>query len=252
MTTVTSPTKLICPECQHENESERIYCHNCGARLDRSAVAVRNSKEAVQETRQRVHKLFDPHRAKLRASFFKISKVVLGAVVVAGIIQIILPPEVPPSAKAELVASQLRFDLEGAATRHQPAQLQYTEAQINAFLATALKTKQSSLNKPLLDFKRAFVVFYDGTCAVTAERSFFGYSLYTTSCYQPVMAPGKIEAFNKGGSIGRLPIHPQLSQFMSVLFSDIWSALGREINLLGKLESIELHDKTVVLKAHSK
>ena len=29
-------TKLVCPDCRHENEPERIYCHNCGARLDRS------------------------------------------------------------------------------------------------------------------------------------------------------------------------------------------------------------------------
>ena len=31
-------TKLICPDCQHENELERIYCHNCGARLDRTGL----------------------------------------------------------------------------------------------------------------------------------------------------------------------------------------------------------------------
>ena len=251
MTTATSPTKLICPECRHENESERIYCHTCGARLDRSAVAVRHSKEAVQETRQRMRKLFDPHRANLRAWFFRISKFVLGACALAGIIQMILPPDVPPPAKPELVASQLRFDLEGAATRHQPAQLQYTQAQVNAFLASALKAKQSSLNKPLLDFKRALVVFYDGTCAVTAERSFFGYSLYTTCCYQPVLTGGKIAASSTGGSIGRLAIPPKVSQFMGILFADVGSALNREIKLLGKLESIELHDKSVLLKARS-
>ena len=251
MTTITSTPHLICPECRHENESERIYCHSCGARLDRSAVAVRNSKEAVHETRQRMRKLFDPHRARLRASFFRISKLVLGACIVGGVIQMILPPDVPAPAKTELVASQVRFDLEGAVTRHQPPQLQYTEEQINAFLAYALKIKQSSLNKPLLSFKRAFVVFYDGTCAVTAERSLFGYSLYTTCCYRPVLKGGKIETSNTGGSIGRLRIHPQISQFMGVLFADIWSALDREIKLLRKLESLEFHDKTVLLKAHS-
>ena len=31
--------KLVCPECQRQNEPERIYCHDCGARLDRSALA---------------------------------------------------------------------------------------------------------------------------------------------------------------------------------------------------------------------
>jgi hypothetical protein len=247
MTTTT--TKLACPECRHENEAERIYCHSCGGRLDRSGAAVRNSKENVQETRQRMRKLFDPQGAKLRASFFKISKLVLGACAIAAVIQIISPPDVPAPVKTQVIPSQIRFELENAATRHQPAQLQYTEEQVNAFLMYALKAKQSSLDKPLLVFKRALVGFREGTCAVTAERSLFGYSFYLTCSYAPVLSEGKIEGSSKGGSIGRLPIHPQVAQFMGVLFSDIWSALGGEIKLVRKLGAIEFHDKSVVLAA---
>ena len=247
MTTTT--TKLACPECGHENEAERIYCHSCGGRLDRSAVAVRKSKEDVQETRQRMRKLFDPQGAKLRASFFSISKLVLGACAIAAVIQIISPPDVPAPVKTQVIPSQIRFELENAATRHQPAQLQYTEEQANAFLMYALKARQSSLDKPLLDFKRALVGFREGTCAVTAERSLFGYSFYITCSYAPALSEGKIEASNKGGSIGRLPIHPQVAQFMGVLFADIWSALGGEIKLVRKLGAIEFHDKSVVLAA---
>jgi hypothetical protein len=242
-------TKLVCPECHHENEAERIYCHSCGGRLDRSAVAVRNSKEAVDETRQRMRKLFDPQRAKLRASFFKISKLVLVACAVAAVIQMISPPDVPAPVKTQVIPSQILFELENAATRHQPAQLQYTEEQVNGFLIYALKAKQSSLDKPLLVFKRVLVGFREGTCAVTSERSLFGYSLYITCSYAPVLSEGKIEASSKGGSIGRLPIHPQVTQFMGVLFSDIWSALGAEIKLVRKLGAIEFHDKSVVLAA---
>jgi hypothetical protein len=64
-----------------------------------------------------------------------------------------------------------------------------------------------------------------------------------------VLSEGKIEASSKGGSIGRLPIHPQVAQFMGVLFADIWSALGGEIKLVRKLGAIEFHDKSVVLAA---
>ena len=246
-TTTASTTKLICPECRHENESERIYCHSCGARLDRSATAVRNSKEEVQATRKRVRKLFDPQRAKLRALFLKIIKLTLGAVAAATIVQMILPPDVPAPSKTELVASQIRFDLENAAIRHQPPQLQYTEEQVNAFLGYALKTKQSALNKPLLTFKRVVVQFHDGTCTVTAERSLFGYSLYTTALYKPALTGGKIEALNTGASIGRLAIHPQAAQFIGILFADVWAALDREIKLLRKMSAIEFHEKAVLL-----
>ena len=92
--------KLICPECQHENEAERIYCHDCGARLDRSAVGSRISqKEGIDETRRRVRKLFDPTALKIRLRFFRIAKLILGAVALAALIQMILPPDVPQPTK---------------------------------------------------------------------------------------------------------------------------------------------------------
>ncbi len=41
---------------------------------------------------------------------------------------------------------------------HQTAPLQYTEAQVNAYLGSALKSKQAALSK-LLQFERAVVSF---------------------------------------------------------------------------------------------
>lgn len=247
MTTVTGTTKLVCPECRHENEPERIYCHSCGSRLDRSAVKVRNTEQTAEATRQWVRKLFDPQRAKIRAYSLKVIKLILAACMLAALVQIVLPPDVPAPVKTDIAASQIRMDLENATTRGQPAHVQYTQDQVNAFLTYALKAKQSSLDKPLLVFKRVVVQFGEGTCALTVERSLFGYSVYTRSIYQPVLMGGKIEAVNKGASIGRLSIHPQASQIINVLFSDVWSALNREIKLVTKLGKIEFHDKSVVL-----
>ena len=88
--------KLICPECRHENEAERIYCHDCGARLDRSALAkVMPKQENAKETQRRLKSMLDPQRAKIRHMFFKVSKLVLGAFGLAMLIQMLLPPDVP-------------------------------------------------------------------------------------------------------------------------------------------------------------
>jgi hypothetical protein len=252
MTTVTSTTKLICPECRHENESARIYCHECGARLDRSAVTVGDTAESVEATRRRVRRLFDPPFLKIRVLLSKLIKVVLLAGGVAAFVQMLLPPQMPPPAKSELITSQIRFDLESATTRHHPPQLHYTQEQVNVFLSSALKAKRSSLNKPLLDFKRAVVEFGENTCSVTVERSLFGYSLYTKSTYEPVLTAGKLEASSKSASIGRLAIHPRLAPFTGVLFSDIWSALHQEIKLVSKMDTMEFHDKAVVLTSRAK
>ena len=59
--------KLICPECRHENEIERIYCHECGARLDRSKVAKTEAQaEDPKETQRRLRALLDARGARLR------------------------------------------------------------------------------------------------------------------------------------------------------------------------------------------
>jgi hypothetical protein len=238
-------TSVVCPECHHENEPERVYCHDCGARLDRSAVKVR--KEDVADARKRVKKLFDPQRAKIRALFFKGSKVVLGACGVAALLQMFLPPDIPPPGQTAMLASQIRFDLERAVTRHQPPLLQYTDEQINGFLVYALKPKQKSLDEPLLDFKRAVVGFREGVLDVTMERSLFGFSVYTTWNFAPKLVGGKFTGTTKGASIGRLPIHPQVAQFMGVLFIDLRAALDSEMKLVSKFQALEFHDKNVVL-----
>ena len=243
----TIMTTVVCPECRHDNEPERVYCHSCGARLNRSAVKVH--KDNAQETQKRVKKLFDPRGALIRAYFFKISKVVLAACVAAILLTPIIPPELPAPTKTIMLVSQIRFDLEGATARHQPPQMSYSEDQINAFLMSGLKTKQKSLDQPLLEFKRAVVEFREGACSITMERSFFGYSLFTTISLSPTVKAGKLEIRNEGGRIGRLPIHPELAQYMAPLFADLVGAVDRDIKLVSKMGAIEVHDKTVVLTA---
>jgi len=173
-------------------------------------------------------------------------KLAIGACAAAAVIQMILSPDVPSAVK-DAAPRQINFDLENAIYSHRPAQLAYTEEQVNAYLAYTLKSKQSALNKPLLNFKRAIVGFSEGSVTVTAERALFGYSLYTTSAYAAHAEEGKIIASNKGGSIGRLPFPPVIMQFMDIVFADLWSALQREQKLVAKMGAIEFHEKQVLL-----
>src|ERR1044072_3028629 len=98
MTTKTAKqlVKLICPECQRQNEPERIYCHDCGARLDRSSLAkVAPKMEAPEQTQKRLKRLLDPTRARIKHTVMMTSKTVLGACVVAVLIEMFLPPQAP-------------------------------------------------------------------------------------------------------------------------------------------------------------
>ena len=245
--------KLICQDCRQENETERIYCRNCGTRLDRSALAkVKSTQEDSKEAHKRVRNMFDPNRARFRLMFFKVSKLILGACAAAAVIQLISPPDVPPRTKTEMLASQITFDLENAALYHRPAQLRYTEEQVNGFLGYSLKSKQSALNKPLLTFERAVAQFGEGFCRITAQRSLMGnatLSVYTGASYAVAVKDGKIVASSKGGRIGRLPVPGVLMKHADIILSDVWKALERERKSVQKLGGIAFHDREVVLTA---
>jgi hypothetical protein len=160
MSTAATVAKIVCSECQRENEAERVYCHDCGARLDRSAVIVQ--KEPVVDVHKRVRKMFDPTRARIHALFFKTSKMILGAGATSVFVVMALPPELPEQPKTEMLASQVRLDMESALRKHQPAQLEFSQDQVNAYFNSALRTKKTALTKPFLDFKRGVVLFHDG------------------------------------------------------------------------------------------
>ena len=239
--------KLICPECRRENEAERIYCHDCGARLDRSALAkIAPKGEDAKETQRRLRTMLDPQRAKMRLMFFKSSKFVLGAFATAAVIQMALPPDVPPRTKGGEFPPQINLDIENAALNQGAPPLQYTEAQVNAFLGSALKSKQAALSK-LLQFERAIVRFEENICHVTAQRSLFGFSVYTTTSSKLSLDNGTLKAANNGGRIGRLPVHPLLMKYSDPIFSDLWTALDRERKALAKMNAIEFHPQAVVL-----
>jgi hypothetical protein len=239
--------KLVCPECRRDNEPERIYCHDCGARLDRTSLAkIAPKGENAKETQRRLRTMLDPQRAKMRQMFFKISKLVLGAFVTAAIVQMLLPPDVPARAKTGEFPPQINLDLENAALNHGAAPLQYTEAQVNAYLISALRNKQAALSK-LLTFERAFVHFDENVCRITAERSLFGFSLFTSTSSKVTLQNGTLTASNNGGSIGRLPVHPLVMKYADPLFGDLWTALDRERKAVAKMGAIEFRPQAVVL-----
>jgi len=242
-----APIQLTCPDCQRENEAERIYCHDCGARLDRSVLA--NRKTAKIETTEELHKrmrgMFSQRRVMARLLFFKTVKIILAAGVVAALVEILISPDVPPAVKMETLPPQINMKLETLTESKQPQTMQFSEEDVNAYLANVMKHKKEKLEHPLLGFERAIVGFSEGNCRVTLERSIFGHSIFTSSdCYVQIK-DGKITATPKSAAIGRMPIHPSVLPYAEFLFSDAVAVMDREHKLLNKVGSIQLHDKMI-------
>jgi transcription initiation factor TFIIIB Brf1 subunit/transcription initiation factor TFIIB len=248
MTAATAVT-LTCPECRHENEIERIYCHSCGARLDRSAISARKmpKTEAPEQVHKRLRGMFDQRKARIRSWVLKGLKLLLAAGVAAAIAEMLISPDVAPAKKSDSFPPQINMDLEMMTQYHRPPFLRYSEEGVNGFLANALRNKKEKLNHPLIDFKRAILNFGEGSFRVTVERSVFGYSIYTAATYAAT-GDGKT-ASTTGGWIGRLPVHPALMKYAGFLFGDIVNAFQQQTKQLSRIGSIEFHDKEIVFVA---
>jgi hypothetical protein len=242
-------TKLICPDCRHENEPERIYCHNCGARLDRSGLLKEKSQEGLSEeqTRQHLKKMFRPNRGRGRQLVSQFFKILLGALGVAAIIVMLLPPDLPSAPKSYSFAPMISMDMVSALSSHQPPALTYSEEQVNSYLVAALRRKDSPAQQGYFLLRRVLVQFEEGRCRVHVERRILSLPVFSGSAYRVAIADGKITATNLGGYIGRMPIHPALMKYADVLFGKAWESLARERNSIARLAGIEFHPQSVTL-----
>ena len=249
--TAATTVSLTCPECRHENEIERIYCHSCGTRLDRSALSARKmpQTEAPEEIQKRLQGMFNQRKARIRSLLLQALKLTLAAGVAAIVVEMLIPPDVPHNKKSDNLPPQINMDLEMMIQYHRPPFLRYDEDGVNGFIANTLRTKKEKLNHPLIDFNRAMVRFSDGRCRLTVERSIFGYSIYMSGIYAVELRDGKLSSPVGGGSVGRLQIHPQLMKYAGFLFGDLVTAMQREAKQLSRIGSIEFHDKEVILAA---
>jgi hypothetical protein len=241
--------KLVCTDCRHENELERIYCHNCGARLDRSGIKKEKivPEDGGERTRQHLAKLFNPARNRNKLIALRLLKLVLGALGAAVVIQMLLPPDLPEPAKVDVFAPMINMDLFTALESRNPPRLVYSEEQVNAYLDSVIRKKQSPAQEGFFPIRRVFVQFEEGLCRINIRHRFFGLPLSLGGFYHVSIEQGKIEAANTGGYIGRMAIHPALMRGLNFLFQKTWTTLARERKDVARLVGIEFHPQSVTL-----
>jgi len=255
---MAAPTpSLTCKQCNYANEPERVYCHNCGAKLDRSLLPKESpakTREAIDQNRKRVSKLVTPRSGFFTNWHTSLLNVLASAVSVAAIIQMARPPAGVPKvlSKDDLLNSPpLIENIEDSQMRTTSQAYQLPEATINLYLASAVKTKGDT-SSDYFTFDRAFVNLGKDVIKITAQESAFGYPMYPAASYKLAIAGNKLVATNVGGSIGRLPVHPMIMEYSSFAFDQLWAALQREKSLLDNMQSVTIAPGvfTFVTKPH--
>jgi hypothetical protein len=248
---------LTCKQCNYENEPERVYCHNCGAKLDRTLLPkepAAKTREAIEQSRKRVRKLVSPNRGFWTHWHRSLLNSLASALSIAALIQMARPPAgVPkvPSKDDLLNAPQLVDAIEDLEMSPTPQARQLTEPAINLYLADNVKTKGDT-SGDYFTFDRTFVNVGKDVIKITAQESAFGYPLYAGTDYKLAIVGGKLVATNVGGSLGRMPVHPMIMEYCGTAFDQLWAALQREKALLDKMQTITLTPGlfTFVTKPH--
>ena len=236
---------LICPKCGNDNELGRIFCHQCGDRLDLSSI----KPPSVAERKRRRFKA-----EAIRNTRFLVNLVILGVLILAVALICLTPPIVPiQSGNADLVASDTkRMELDRLGKGKKGGHVTVTEAQLNAFFNQRPFQKATGAGIELrpvalrihLNESRVQIEFL----GATHFGSYFEKNLYLAYEGQPTVRAGKFIFQPTGGWIGKLPVHPvllRITSFFESRFGRMFNEFSSEKELLDTLTAIDVTKESV-------
>ena len=231
---------LRCGQCNYENEAERVYCHNCGAKLDRTVLPEAEDDkrhESPDRAQRRIKKMTNPSGNPVAREFKALLSTLTWGAIVAAVILMSRQPDNVPDTKGLMVDRFVPSELSQAFEATTPQTVKFSQDEINYALKQSLKGKDSGLI-PGIQFSRAFVNLHPGAVRVTTQQSLWGYPFYSSETYKVGMKDGKFAPVLVAGSFGRLPVDARLMQHVDFSFRQLWPALKRERGYLDKLQDI--------------
>jgi hypothetical protein len=243
---------LVCKQCGYVNEGERVYCHGCGAKLDRDVIAARQQENTpTPEERQReVKKIMSPRRGMGGRLFKTLIRVVAVAAVVAVFLAAGRAPDwaIALDGKKELVDTPaLEETLEHYLSQPVAERRALEEKEVTLFLRNERFRNVPSWFMETLPLKRVYVNFEEGEARLTVGGLLWGYPLYAgwTGYFQKGPG-GALEPVCTGGFIGRLPIHPELAQRTLGVLPLVVGSAERDRKLIAKLDSLQFEKGKVI------
>jgi hypothetical protein len=241
-------SNLTCGDCGYQNEPERVYCHNCGAKLDRSVLPKPDDakkNETPEKARKRIARMANPTAGGIGREVKALAKTLSASASVALLFLVAMKPDGVPEDKRELADRIVTAELSDAVNAPRPVALAFTETEVNASLRQSVKFKDPLL--PGVEVKRMYVKFHPGKVHVALEQAVFGYSVYSGVEYEiAIGADGALDAKMVGGNYGRAAIHPAVMQYVDFAFKKLWIALKRERDHMDKMQRIDVSKERIV------
>lgn len=232
-----------CISCGFENDSTRVFCQNCGERLERVEGAPapvqphRYTDKSAQPVRQRSGLLM-----LISALFSGIFHLALVAAIAAALIQMIRTPDDLPAVVAARApsASILAADIRAAVESSYPRSFEISQEAANNFLAARVEGAPENPQAWRAVFSRAYVIMQTGNLTLGIEQKIKNYPLYLQLRLEPRENAGKATLKPVGGSIGRLPLPDFLVSFFVRPFEPVITSLSGQLRWFEKAEKIAI------------
>ena len=238
----SAPTPTLpCEQCGYANEPERVYCHNCGAKLDRSLLpkAAEKSVENPAKARKRIAKMTNPKSGTIGREIKTLFKVAFFSALIAAVFLMLQKPDdLPEVKKGEASQRMINSDMMEALGSPTPARVSFTDNDINTHLQRAVKKADTMI--PGIQVVHAYVACLPGVLRIYSEQDTFGYPTYSRIDYKLEVKAGKFTPTVVGGAFGKLAIDPQLMQFADYAFGTLFDSLTREHKQMDKMLSINV------------
>lgn len=237
--------KLVCSACKHENEPERVYCHNCGEKLDRSLlpkIEETVSEEDVNKKKKQVQRMMNPNRFRLGVALRKLVLILLLSASVAAVYLATQAPVDTPPLKSEEIASGDARDLWKMMMNSPQATVPFKQIDINQSVRQSVKPEPWPLG---IKAERAFTIIKPHGVMLATQRDLWGLPLYMGVTLKPAVVDGKWSPGIVGLNIGRLGIHPAAGRFAGSLLAPFEKAFASELGQIERLEKIEPGEKVI-------
>lgn len=238
---MAAPVSLRCTACGYENEAQRVYCHNCGTKLDRRLLP-REMQTGPDNAKveQHIKKITDPRRGILKARVTNTLKSVGIAAGLALLLTIFRMPDDMPARISDddaATAPLISDEVQTATNQNVTKRLAYTQAQANAYLQSAYRSRETGI--PFLRFDRTMVIFEEGAVEVAVQLNLTSYVPTSFSTRnQVVLRDGRIDNKVIGGRIGRLSIPGPVMSLLSPAFGPLWKLIDQDRKGVARLQSI--------------
>lgn len=243
---------LNCASCGYDNDPTRVYCHNCGTKLERGeGDPAPPSVFSSSPPQVKIKKRREPI-AWGRYFLFFLRLCVLVGLVTAIVLALIPPRSIPaPVTPDEDLARRLSGLVQDAALADGKRGFAISAADLQRWFSTVVQFRRPE-NLWEVDPQRVYIEQKDGSIRVGVEALAGGaVNLYFEGEYAPVPTAGGGYGLKPlGYSIGRLPI-PAEPQWIGWLVERQMSALGgalaEQLSHFSKASQVQVTPREVVL-----